>query len=115
MVQIFNLPKTHDEFFTIQFLLFFLIGFMLNAFANGQATLVFIHNEYDISPNSPVYNLTEQYRIIQEYSHSTLLKDNRIWYLILIFYWIVSPLINFYYAIFVFYKGQFLKENINNI
>ena len=111
-MSVFNLPKTHDNFFTLQFLLIFLIGFGVNVYSNGQATLMFFEDEYGINPDlSPelqeeLYLLSDEYRIMQEYSTDVFNRNSLVNYLVLIFYFGVSPLINFYFGFFVFRRGQ---------
>jgi hypothetical protein len=108
----FNLTKEQDEFFTIQFLIIFLIGFCINVYSNGQATLIFMHNEYDISPDSPIYNLTPEYQALQKYTNQE--KFRNVWaeYIMLFLYFIVSPLVNLYYGFFVFKKRQ-TQQSLN--
>lgn len=101
---IFNLPQTHDEYFTIQFLIIFLIGFCINVYSNGTATLIFMHNEYDISPDSPSYNLTPQYETLRQYANSEILRNKWAERIMLVLYFIISPAVNFYYGFFVFKK-----------
>jgi hypothetical protein len=89
----------------------FLIGFGINVYSNGQATLIFMQNEYDIKPDSSVYNLTPQYEMLQKYTNQTKYRNDWVQYVILILYFIVSPGVSFYYGFFVFKKGQWDKYN----
>jgi hypothetical protein len=112
---VFNIPKAHDEFFTIQFTIIFLIGFLLNVYSNGQATLLFLENEYDIKPNEAGYEYTPQYQLLQQYTNQEKFRNDWAQYVILGLYFIISPLINFYFAFFVFKKGQWDKLNNINV
>lgn len=101
---IFNLDQKKDEFFTIQFIIFFMIGFFVNVYSNGTATLVYLDNEYSIKPNNQNYIYTPEYQLLQEYSQKISYRNNSINYINLILYFIVSPLLNFIYGFFIFKK-----------
>lgn len=103
---VFNIPSQHDEWLTIQFILFFVLGFGINVYSNGQATLIYLENEYQLKPNHPAYNLTPQYELLQKYTNQEKYRNDWINYVLLILYFIISPLINFYFAFFKFKKGQ---------
>jgi hypothetical protein len=116
----FNIPKPIDEFFVCVFMLFFLIGFMCNVYSNGQATLLFIHSYYDMKPNNSssisikILNTTiesnKEFKAIQDFTNKTYFNNNFVNYLALIFYWLISPLICFYFAIFRFNKNMWLDN-----
>jgi hypothetical protein len=114
----FNIPKEIDEFFYVQFVCFFLIGFMMNVYSNGQATLIFVEDYYQINPlidnqnnsyfeNNFMQNQKED--MIQKYTNQTYFNSNLARNLSLILYWLISPLICFYFAIFRFRNIQYLK------
>jgi len=114
----FNIPKEIDEFFYIQFVLFFLIGFMCNVYSNGQATLIFVEDYYQINPLiTDNQNLSSQYEfmqsqkqeVIQKYTNQTYFNSKLARNLTLLLYWLISPLICFYFALFKFRNIQYLK------
>jgi hypothetical protein len=102
---VLNVPKRIDSWLTIQFLLFFLIAFCVNIDANGRATLVYLSSEYHISPDSPNFYYTDDYKMLQKYSQDIELRDKWVWNICLILYFIISPAINFYFGLFIFKKG----------
>lgn len=104
-MKVFNVPDEIDEWLTLQFIIFFVIGFLFNVYANGNATLVFFDDYYNIDPYSDIsYNrsLTEQEYYIREYASNTLVSTQRSFWIVHFLYWILSPLINFYYGFFRF-------------
>ena len=101
-----NMPRAHNDYFTYQFLLFFLLGFIINVYSNGQATLYYLDKEYSI--NSTQQTLIEDAHLKElkeTYQHLSYQKG---WVNLatLILYFGVSPLVNFYFAFFKFKKGQ---------
>lgn len=102
----FNIPVKVDEWLYIQFVIFFLIGFCINAFSNGQATLIFFEDYYSVIPNSDDLGFqTERDKVIQEYSNQTYFNSRLAFWVAHFLYWILSPAVNFYFAIFRFKKG----------
>jgi len=107
---VLNVPKNIDSWLTIQFLIFFLMAFAINTDANGRATLIYLSSEYHISPDSPNFEYTKDYQLLQKYSQDVELRDKWVWDICLILYFIISPAINFYFGFFVFKKGQTWKS-----
>lgn len=116
----FNIPDKIDNWLFLQFLLFFLVGFMINVYTNGQATIVFLENHYGeavpfknfnfslTESSSVIFETDYQYQVqyLKDYYHKTEWNSNFAKNLSLIFYWLVSPLINFIFAVFVFKKDE---------
>ena len=103
---VFNLPKTHDDFFTLQFMIFFLISFFLNAFSNGQATIIFLEDEYSVGIGHDLEVLDQKTAMLEKYSKDLFDANSVYWWVVFSLYFGVSPLINFYYGFFIFRKGQ---------
>lgn len=101
---VFNIPKQHDEWLTFQFLLFFLIGFGINVFTNGQATLYYFDTEYNL--DNQQYFTDEKVEQLKDVYQKLSFKNDFILYSVLFMYFILSPLINFYYGFKIFKKGQ---------
>lgn len=103
-MKVFKLPDEIDEILTIQFLIIFVIGFMINVLANGNATLVFFHDEYGVSPGDDSFYQDYKTEMISQYASTTLSNIHYSFWVSHFLYWILSPLVNFYYAFFRFRK-----------
>lgn len=114
----FNIPKQHDDFFYIQFFLIFIMSILYNFGTNGQQTINLLNNSCGITPTQNINILdnftTQDYKDLQKYDNQISYRNKRILYINEFLYWILSPLINFYFAFFVFKKGQFNKNILNN-
>jgi hypothetical protein len=112
---VFNIPKDVDSWLTIQYLILFLMAFAINTDANGRATLIYLEAEYHISPDSPNFYYTNDYKMLQKYSQDVELRNKWVWNICLILYFIISPTINFYFGFFVFKKGyrEITQQSLN--
>lgn len=113
-----NLKKSVDDWLTTQFIIFFLIGFAINVFSNGQATLFFIEDYYNIDSNYESNfnnysfnnftfinsNLNQKNIIIQNYTNNVYFKNKLALYISQVLYWIISPLVNLYFGLFILGK-----------
>lgn len=105
----FQIPRKIDDWLTIQYIIFFLIGFFLNVFSNGQATLIFIDDYYGVDQDSVFEDtlyFSEKQKYIKEFENHIYTNNKFVWLVTLLLYFVISPLINFYYAFFVFKKGS---------
>ena len=107
---VLNIPKAHDEWLTYQFLLFFLIGFGINVFTNGQATLYYFDTEYNLDTQQ--YFTDEKLEQLKDIYQKLSFKNDFILYSVLFMYFILSPAVNFYFGFFKFKKGQW--KDLNN-
>lgn len=114
---VFNIPRELDEFLTLGFLFLFLISYGYNMATSGNATLVFLKNEYAVQPEeNPLMDSW-----IQEYANNKLSQSIRAYYLTQGLYWLGIPILCFYYSIFKFKpdmwgKGGFkLKEEFRKL
>lgn len=113
----FGLSKEMDEVFYLQFTVLFLISFFINTHADGRATLFFIEKEYGNYLNqnnsfSENLYLDDKQRFLKEYSQKIIINNKRINWTILILYWIVSPLINYFYLVKYLYNKA--KDKVLN-
>jgi hypothetical protein len=112
----FNVAKEIDDFFYFQFIIIFLIGFSINVYTNGQATVIFLEDYYSISNASLLTTLNDDgYFTMDDNAKITYLKDmyqTTIWrseialYVSTFMYFILSPAVSFYYTFFVFPKRK---------
>lgn len=102
-----DIPREIDDFFYFQFFIVFLIGFAINVFTNGQATMIFMNETYNIVPLMNYSFHTQEYQVIQDFTNQVSWKSDFAKNLSLFFYFVLSPLVNFYYSIFVFKKNRF--------
>jgi ABC-type transport system involved in multi-copper enzyme maturation permease subunit len=109
---IFGIPKNREEFLTFCFIIVVLCGFLVNVYSNGKATLIFIKNKYDISPDSPVYNSTDEYKQIYDLAHQQKYTDDRINWAILFLTCVLLPVICFIYGFFIFKKSDWEVNKI---
>lgn len=94
----FDVPKDVDNFFTLLFMIAVLLSIGYNVYTGGNATLVFLENEYSVVPNDdPIIDSW-----IQEYANNTIDKHKRVYWLSFFLYYLGVPLICFYYGYFKF-------------
>lgn len=103
-MKVFQVPDEIDEFFTIQFIIIFLLGFMINVYANGNATLIFFHDYYGVDPGQDFIYADENLQYIEKYSSNTLHNNIYAFWISFFLYWFGIPLICIFFGIFKFNK-----------
>lgn len=115
----FGLSSDLDNLFYFQFLIFFLIGFLININANGMATLVYLDSEFDfldsdfqnamsnisMAKGDDVFtkSYSTQEELIKKYHSDLLVKDKRASFFIFVLFWFVSPFVNIGYGVWYFW------------
>lgn len=108
---VFNIPDECDEFLTFGFLIIFLISFMFNTYASGNATLIFIEDYYGIFPDpdyDPQQFYNKQYEYVQKYANKTLSNNKIAYFTAHSLYWLGIPILCFYYSLFKFRREMWI-------
>lgn len=100
------IPVEVNQWLFYQLLIMLLIGFNVNLISNYQAVLEVMETDLNIVPNSSFTfaHTTNQFEQYQLYVNRLQDKTSLMFKANLILYFIVSPLINFYFGTFVFPK-----------
>lgn len=109
---IFGIPKELEELFFMQGVVFYLIAFLLMSYADGRVTIMYIENEFGLSG----YNDTivdEKDRLLSKYNYDLKTSNRRVSIMLIILYFVISPVINFYYGYKHYKKRKIYKrENV---
>lgn len=98
----FDLPKDIDDFYATLMIILFLIGYCINVYAGGNATLIFIEDKYNLNPDSQILDLNSNEYYIQKYASNTLSNNRLVFHTSMFLFWILMPLVCFYYGYFRF-------------
>lgn len=103
-----DIPREIDDWIYFQLLIIFVIGFCINVYGDARATMIFMNNTYGIVPNEDTnFSLYRpEMAQIQTFTNSIYIRSVYARWTAIILYFVVSPLINFYFAIFKFKRGR---------
>lgn len=117
----FGMPKQLDNFFTLQFLLLFVVSFLFNFYGNAQVTLLYYDEVHGLTleqcnalQDNPVLEMTKDQEYICEYLRGSSWRSLFAQKSSQILFSVISPLISLYYAFFVFRKKSssgFIKNS----
>lgn len=103
-----SVPSDLSDWFTIQFIIFFLVSFFIFSTNNGYSTLGFLDDnyDYDVSINSSVddFGFVDYDPYLEYYEDLKFKVLPRQRFMAYILYFIVSPLVNYIFFFLWVYR-----------